>query len=142
MSVGLFVMAIGAALFIPAALSRTYGLFLLGLFIQGSGLSALQTASNPYVTILGPLESAAKRISIMGIFNKVAGVLSPVILSVLILKGADVIEEKLTTIQDPVQHERLLDSLAARVIVPYIIMAAVLAVLAVWIRYSSLPEVD
>ena len=91
MSLGLLVMAAGALIFIPAALACTYPIFLIGLFVQGTGLSLLQTASNPYITILGPLESAAKRISIMGIFNKVAGVLSPIILSVFILKGADII---------------------------------------------------
>ena len=54
MSVGLFVMAIGALIFIPAALTRTYAFFLLGLFVQGPGLAILQTASNPYITIIGP----------------------------------------------------------------------------------------
>src|SRR5688572_24054315 len=80
MSVGLGIMAIGCLIFIPAAMTRTYGLFLLGLFIQGTGLAVLQTASNPYITILGPRESAAKRISIMGICNKVAGSIAPIIL--------------------------------------------------------------
>ena len=75
MSLGLILMALGALIFIPAAYSRMFGLFLTGLFIQGTGLAVLQTASNPYVTILGPIESAAKRISIMGICNKIAGVI-------------------------------------------------------------------
>lgn len=95
MSLGLFVMAIGSLVFIPAAMSRTYGMFLTGLFIQGTGLSILQTAANPYVTILGPIESAAKRISIMGIANKVAGILSPLILGVIVLKGIDGLVESL-----------------------------------------------
>src|SRR5580692_8244512 len=72
MSLGLLIMAAGAALFIPAAFARSYPLFLTGLFVQGTGLAILQTASNPYITILGPLESAARRISIMGICNGVA----------------------------------------------------------------------
>lgn len=142
MAVGLLVMAIGALVFIPAAMSRTYVLFLVALFIQGTGLAVLQTASNPYVTILGPLESAAKRISIMGIFNKVAGAISPLILSVLILTGADAIETRLSATTDPAARAQLLDGLANKVIVPYIVIAAVLALLALWIRYSSLPEVD
>src|SRR5690606_38333168 len=89
MSVALIVMAIGALLFIPAAMSRTYELFLLGLFIMGSGLAILQTASNPYITIVGPAESAAKRISIMGICNKLAGAAAPVMfgLSLLLVTG-------------------------------------------------------
>lgn len=78
MSVGLGVMAIGALIFIPAAMTRTYGLFLTGLFVQGAGLTILQTASNPYITILGPIESAARRISIMGVANKFAGSGRPV----------------------------------------------------------------
>jgi FHS family L-fucose permease-like MFS transporter len=65
MSVGLWIMAVGCLIFIPAALSRTFGLFLTGLFVMGTGLTLLQTASNPYITIIGPRESAAKRISIM-----------------------------------------------------------------------------
>jgi len=143
MALGLLVMAVGALIFIPAAITRTYPVFLIGLFVQGTGLCLLQTASNPYITILGPLESAAKRISIMGIFNKVAGVLSPIILSVLILKGADVIESKLLSESISLQEkEQLLNELASRVIVPYIIMAVVLVIMAVWIRYSNLPEVE
>ncbi len=86
MSVGLAIIAVGALIFIPAALTRYYGLFLLGLFIQGSGLALLQTASNPYITILGPPESAAKRISIMGISNKIAGALAPIVLGAITLK--------------------------------------------------------
>ena len=141
MSVGLFVMAIGAALFIPAALSRTYGLFLLGLFVQGSGLALLQTASNPYVTIIGPLESAAKRISIMGICNKVAGAIAPVILGAITLKNADELKKKLLTM-DSVQKSAELNELASRVILPYIIIISVLVVLAALIYFSSLPEVE
>ena len=79
MSVGLMIMAVGALVFIPAANARTYWVFLLGIFIQGAGMTLLQTASNPYITILGPIESAAKRIAIMGIANKVAGALGSVI---------------------------------------------------------------
>lgn len=80
MVTGLIIMAVGSVIFVPAALTRTYGLFLTGLFIQGAGMALLQTASNPYVTIIGPIESAARRISIMGICNGVAGVIAPAIL--------------------------------------------------------------
>ncbi len=72
MALGLFIMAVGTLLFVPAARMRWYGLFLTGLYVQGTGLAILQTASNPYVTILGPRESAARRISIMGICNGIA----------------------------------------------------------------------
>lgn len=82
--VGLVIMAIGAFLFIPAAYTRIFGVFLLGLFILGTGLALLQTAVNPFITIIGPTESAAVRISIMGICNKFAGFISPLVLSALI----------------------------------------------------------
>lgn len=141
MSVGLITMAIGALVFIPAAMTRTYGLFLTGLFIQGTGLAVLQTASNPYVTILGPIESAAKRISIMGVANKFAGILSPIILGAVVLVGIDDLVVKLETM-DVVAKAAELDILAAKVIMPYIIMAAVLFLLAGMIRFSSLPEVE
>ena len=88
MALGLLVMAIGSIIFIPAANTRSFALFLTGLFVQGTGLALLQTASNPYISIVGPIESAAKRISIMGICNKTAGVLSPLILGAIVLKNA------------------------------------------------------
>ena len=141
MSVGLLVMAVGALVFIPAAMSRTYFLFLLGLFIQGTGLAVLQTASNPYITILGPRESAAKRISIMGIFNKVAGAIAPIVLGAIALQGADELVARLDTMS-VVQKAQELDALAARVITPYLIMTGVLVILAVLVYFSSLPEVD
>lgn len=142
MSLGLFVMAIGALIFIPAANTRTFPLFLIGLFVQGMGLSLLQTASNPYIAIVGPIESAAQRISIMGICNKAAGALSPLILSALVLKGAQGIENQLKTITNAAQKEALLSQLAARVILPYVIIAIVLITLALLIKYSSLPEIN
>jgi FHS family L-fucose permease-like MFS transporter len=141
MSVGLGVIAVGALIFIPAALTRYYGLFLLGLFVQGSGLALLQTASNPYITILGPPESAAKRISIMGICNKVAGALAPIILGAITLKNADGLKERLATMA-PTAKVAELNELASRVILPYIVIVIVLVILAVVIYYSSLPEVD
>lgn len=87
MSYGLLAMAVGSILFIPAALDRSYALFLLGLFLQGTGLALLQTASNPYVTILGPIESAAQRISIMGVCNKIAGMTGIFLLSRFLVLG-------------------------------------------------------
>jgi glucose/galactose transporter len=141
MSAGLLVMGIGALLFVPAALTRTYGLFLLGLFVQGTGLALLQTASSPYITILGPRESAAKRISIMGICNKLAGAIAPAALGAVALKDADVLVKRLATM-DPAAKVTELNALAARVIVPYLIILGVLVLLAGLIYRSSLPEID
>ena len=141
MSVGLITMAIGALVFIPAAMSRTYGMFLTGLFIQGTGLAILQTASNPYVTILGPIESAARRISIMGVANKFAGILSPIILGAILLEGADDLTSEILGM-DAIAKAAVLDDLAAKVINPYIVMAVVLFLLAGLVRFSSLPDID
>ena len=138
---GLVIMAVGSLIFVPAALTRTYGLFLTGLFIQGAGMALLQTASNPYVTIIGPIESAAKRISIMGICNGVAGVLAPAILGFITLKGADEIVQRMTTMT--VEQKNLeMDMLASRVILPYLLIMVSLLLLAVFLYYSNLPDID
>lgn len=142
MSIGLWIMAVGALIFIPAALSRTFGLFLTGLFVEGTGLALLQTASNPYVTIIGPRESAAKRMSIMGICNKFAGAIAPVILASIILKDSHIIEAKLAEAADVVTRAGLLDEMAHKVIMPYVVMAVVLVLLGLLLRFAHLPEVD
>jgi len=141
MSLGLLIMSLGAIIFVPAAMTRTYTWFLAGLFVQGTGLAILQTAANPYVTILGPIESAAKRISIMGLANKFAGILSPVILGAIILNGLGKFKANLVGLKG-VERSAALDTLAEKVIFPYVIMAGVLVVLAVLIRISSLPEIE
>lgn len=141
MMIGLLIMSIGAALFIPAAMGRIYWLFLTGLFITGTGLTLLQTAANPYVTIIGPIESAARRISIMGICNKFAGVLAPLIMGAVILNNADDIIQQLTLLEGS-SKEALLDQLAGRVILPYSLMVICLIALAAGIRFSSLPEAE
>ncbi|GGF13133.1 sugar MFS transporter [Hymenobacter cavernae] len=142
MALGLVVMAVGALVFVPAAQVRSFALFLTGLFIQGAGLSLLQTASNPYASILGPIESAARRISIMGICNKIAGALSPAIIGAVVLKGASELESQLAHNASLVEKETLLQELAGRVVLPYVIVAAALVVLALLIRVSSLPEIS
>ncbi len=141
MSLGLFIMAIGALIFVPAAYSRTYFWFLTGLFIQGTGLAILQTAANPYVTILGPIESAAKRISIMGIANKFAGILSPIILGAVILTGIGKIQNSLAGLGKVAKIDAL-DALAQKVILPYVIIAIALIVMALLILISNLPEIE
>jgi glucose/galactose transporter len=135
-------MAVGALIFIPAALTRTFGLFLTGLFIEGTGMALLQTASNPYITIIGPRESAAKRISIMGIANKFAGAIAPIILASIILKDSHILEGKLAQAADAASRSLILDELAQRVIMPYIVMAIILVVLGLLLKFAHLPEVD
>lgn len=139
---GFWVMAAGALLFIPAALYRAYPLFLTGLFTIGLGLAVLQTAANPYVTILGKPERAAQRISIMGIFNKGAGIIAPLVLGAVVLKADDsALFAQLSGMADDVKAA-FLDTLIRRVIPPYTIITIVLFLLGLTVRYSALPEIN
>lgn len=142
MTVGLWVMALGALVFIPASYTRVYSFFLLGLFILGTGMAVLQTAVNPYITILGPIESAAKRISMMGIANKAAGALAPLILAYFVVKQGD--DEAIKNLINLSIEEKaiFLDGLAARVVNPYIVMALVLFLVGLGLKFSSLPDID
>jgi len=141
MSLGLIIMAIGALVFIPAAEARTYWVFLTGIFIQGIGMTLLQTAANPYITILGPIESGAKRIAIMGIANKTAGALGSLIFGALLLSGIDQVKEKLSSASVE-EKGVLLDTMADSVFVPYLVMAIVLIILGLLIRKAPLPHVE
>jgi FHS family L-fucose permease-like MFS transporter len=140
MSLGLLVMAVGCIIFIPAANRRDYSIFLLGLFVQGLGLAILQTAVNPYVTILGPEESAARRISIMGMANKAAGILSPAILGAILLKGLDMLNKQLTQTKDSRLKTQMLNDLSERIIDPYIVLAIVLVIFSLLMLISPLPN--
>jgi fucose permease len=141
MMVGLLVMALGSLVFIPAAMTRTYALFLMGLFIMGTGLAILQTASNPYITIIGPRETAARRISIMGICNKLAGAIAPLVLAYFIFSDGDAFIKSLEGMSEAARATAL-DDLARRVISPYAVMSLVLFLLGLLIRYAPLPDVE
>ena len=141
---GLWILAAGALIFLPAAVTRSYALFLSGLFTMGSGLAVLQTAANPFVTIIGPIESAARRISIMGICNKFAGIISPLLFAALVIKASD------KTILELVESGSLvgeakdaaLDQLIRGVIPPYVGLAVVLFIFGIVFYRSSIPDVD
>ena len=139
-SIGLFTMTIGSALFIPAATNRSYILFLTGLFIMGTGLSVMQTAVNPYVTILGPMESAARRISIMGICNKLAGIIAPLVLSAFLIAGSNDIYASIHA--NAPDADALLDALAMRLIKPYVVMTILLLALGIIMTFIHLPDVQ
>ncbi|SEG12185.1 sugar MFS transporter [Algoriphagus boritolerans] len=142
MMYGFFAMAVGAFIFVPAAMNRTYEIFLLGLFTLGTGLAVLQTAANPYVTVLGPKENAAQRISVMGIFNKGAGILAPILFAAVILRvGDNELFQQLDTMT-PEAKDAALDELIRRVILPYSVVGTVLLALGIFVRYSPLPEID
>ncbi len=143
MVLGLIIMAIGAVLFIPAAMTRTYFVFLIALFIMGIGLSLLQTASNPYVTVLGPVESAARRMSIMGICNKLAGIIGVLILANTLFSTTDGLVDNIKALEltDPAR-EVLLQQLSNKVIVPYLIITAILIALVIFVKAAKLPEIQ
>jgi MFS transporter, FHS family, L-fucose permease len=142
MMIGFWVMALGAFIFIPAAMTRTYGIFLGGLFTLGVGLAILQTAANPYITVLGPKETAARRISIMGICNKGAGILAPLLFAAVVFRVTDTdLFNRLATMAAG-EKAVVLDELIRRVIVPYACVGTVLMVLGFLVRVSPLPEID
>lgn len=141
MAIGLFVMAMGSVLFGEFTTMRQYSGTLAGLFVIGAGLSLLQTASNPYVCIIGPHESAARRIAFMGICHKFAGFLAPFVFAALVLKGVDNFETSVANAPTQEAREALLDAFAARVHGPYMLMAALLALLGIWIARSRLPDI-
>ncbi|MEQ1653742.1 MAG: sugar MFS transporter [Hyphomicrobium sp.] len=141
MALGLFVMAIGAVVFGQFTTMRVYPGALTGLFVIGAGLSLLQTASNPYISILGPIDSAAQRIAFMGICNKFAGILAPIVFGALVLRGLDDFDARVKAAPTSEARDALLDAFAAQVHAPYMIMAALLALLGVWIARSHLPDI-
>ncbi len=141
MGLALMVMAVGTFLFGQFATDRNYSMSLVGLFVIGSGLSLLQTASNPYISIIGPIETAARRISIVGICNKVAGILSPIVLSAFVLKGVDQLEQKVASASGAEAKNAILNEFAAKVYTPYLVMSIILIMVALWVMKSSLPEI-
>lgn len=142
--IGLLILALGALLFWPAALTRTYGVFLLALFTMGTALAILQTVANPFVTIIGPEESAARRISVMGVCNKFAGIIAPLVFAALVIRPQDkatmdLIGRGSLTGQ---AKEAALDELVRGVIPPYIVLAILLVIFAFVFRYSALPDIN
>jgi FHS family L-fucose permease-like MFS transporter len=142
MMIGFWAMALGAFIFVPAALTRTYPVFLVGLFTIGAGLAVLQTAANPYITVLGPKERAAQRISIMGICNKGAGILAPLLFAAVILRATDTGLFARLHLMDVSEKNEALNELIRRVIFPYSCIGALLFGLGLVVRYSPLPEIN
>ncbi|WP_343532573.1 sugar MFS transporter [Pedobacter sp.] len=142
MMFGFWAMCIGALLFVPAGLTRTYGIFLTGLFTLGIGLAILQTAANPYITILGAKERAAQRFSIMGICNKLAGIIAPLLFSAVVLRPTDSALFKQIEQMQGLEKAEALDALIQRVVMPYGVVAGLLLLLGFFVRFSPLPEID
>ena len=139
MALGLFAMAVGALVFGQYTTGRVYAGAVTGVFIIGAGLAILQTASNPYISILGPIEGAAQRIAIMGICNKLAGMAAPFVIGTLVMHGMSDLSAQVAS-ADAATRETLLNAFAARIHDPYMAMAGLLALLAVGILFSPLPE--
>ena len=141
---GLWLLAAGAMLFWPAAMTRSYAMFLGALFTMGTALAILQTAANPFVTIIGPRESAARRISIMGICNKFAGIISPLIFAAAVIRPQDKVT--MDAIADGTlvgaAKEQALDTMIQGVILPYVILAVVLFIFGFVFYKSSIPDID
>lgn len=140
--IGMVILGVGSLIFIPAADQRSYGLFLTGIFIQGSAMALLQTAVNPYLSIIGPIDSAASRISIAGLCNKGAGVLVPIIFGVLFLKNSEEVTVKLNATTDIAAKNAILDELLQRVHTPYIALAVIFVLFAILIKFVHLPDVN
>jgi len=140
--IGFWIMALGAFLFVPAAYGRTYIIFLMGLFTLGAGLAVLQTVANLYITMIGEKERAAQRISIMGICNKGAGILAPLVFSWAILRPQDNELFKQIPLMDELTRAAVLDELILRVVWPYTVVGIVLFLIGVVVKLSILPELD
>lgn len=142
--IGLLIMAAGTLLFWPAALTRTYAMFLTALFVIGTSLAILQSVANPFVTIIGPYESAAKRISIMGICNKFAGIIAPILFAAAVIRPGD--KEIMNAVESGLlvgaAKDAALDEMIRGVISPYLILTAFLVVFAIIFYYSPIRDIN
>lgn len=142
--IGLFIMATGTLLFWPAALTRTYAMFLAALFVIGTSLAILQSVANPFVTIIGPHESAAKRISVMGICNKFAGIIAPLLFAAVVIRPED--KDIMAAVESGLlagpAKEAALDEMIKGVIPPYLVLTIFLAIFAVVFFKSPIKDIN
>ena len=135
MALGMATMMLAGLLYIPAAQTQTFALFLFAQLVIGTGQTLLQTAVNPYVVKIGPEETAAVRISIMGILNKTAGVVAPVVFTALMANS-------FVASPDTALTGAQIDEMASALVVPYLGLAAFLGLLALAVKFSPLPELE
>ena len=140
--IGLGLIAVGLLLFVPAAQTQWFGVFLTAQFVVGSGLTILQTASNPYITRLGPEQSAAARIAVMGILNKFAGVLAPLFFTWLVLADLPQISQSMLASLPALERAQQVELMASQLITPYVGMALLLLLVAVLFAAIKLPPVE
>ncbi len=142
--IGLFIMALGTFLFYPAAMTRTYAMFLAALFVIGTSLAILQSVANPFVTIIGPHESAAKRISVMGICNKFAGIIAPLLFAAVVIRPED--KEIMAAVESGLllggAKEAALDEMIKGVIPPYLVLTVFLFIFAIVFFKSPIKDIN
>jgi FHS family L-fucose permease-like MFS transporter len=137
---GLATFAVGAFLFVPAAGTRSYGLFLGALFIIGCGLTTLETAANPYAAVLGPPEGATSRLNLAQAFNGLAVMIAPIVGTRFILSGKEYSPAQLAAMTDATRTAYL-NGEAAAVKLPYLVLGGVLLLVAALFYFARLPEV-
>jgi FHS family L-fucose permease-like MFS transporter len=138
--IGLVLFGLGCLLFVPAANSLQYIYFLGALFIIASGLTFLETAANPYVTILGPPETATKRLNFSQSFNGLAAFIAPTFVGPIILSGKNLSQTEMDNMP-PLELQSYLASEAASVKMPYLILGLIILVVAVVFYFTNMPDV-
>ncbi|HEX8358393.1 MAG TPA: L-fucose:H+ symporter permease, partial [Segetibacter sp.] len=138
--VGLSLFAVGAFLFFPAAATRSYAFFLGALFIIACGLAFLETAANPYITVLGDPSTATQRINFAQSFNGLAATLAPLLGGLFILSGNTLTPEQ-ELAMPPRQLNNYLQSEANSVQIPFLIIGAVVSLVALFIWKTRLPDI-
>ncbi|KVV16310.1 L-fucose:H+ symporter permease [Flavobacterium sp. TAB 87] len=138
--IGLILFGIGSILFVPAANSLQYIYFLGALFVIACGLTFLETAANPYVTVLGPPETATKRLNFAQSFNGLAAFIAPTVVGPMILSGKNLTESEMANMSTAAL-ESYLASEAASVKMPYLILGLIIFVVAVVFYFTNMPDV-
>jgi FHS family L-fucose permease-like MFS transporter len=141
MVIGLFTMAFGAFLFLPAASAASYPLFLTALLVLATGITGLQVSANPYVDLLGKPETASSRLDLTQAFNSLGTTLAPKVGGLLILAAAPLAMEQLRKLSPAALHAYRVQE-AASVKMPYAVIGVLLVLLAIMIGSFNLPKVE
>src|SRR6266852_6751164 len=140
MVAGLFTMAVGAFLFIPAAVAVSFPLFLTALMVLAAGITGLQVAANPYVVVLGKPETASSRLDLTQAFNSLGTTIAPKLGGLLILSAAPLAIEEIRALSPQALHLYRVNE-ASSLKMPYIVIGVTLLLLAVMIALSKLPTI-
>jgi FHS family L-fucose permease-like MFS transporter len=138
--IGLVLFGIGSILFVPAANSLQYIYFLGALFVIACGLTFLETAANPYVTILGPAETATRRLNFSQSFNGLAAFIAPAYIGPMILSGKNLTQAEMDAMPAAQLHAYVLEE-AASVKMPYLILGLIILSVALVFYFTNMPDV-